>query len=72
MNTSTYEKLSRKWRTEAEVIARRGVFGDVGSLLKSVADELDGAIEAPDDELLTLDEAVEERGPLRRGSLGWP
>ena len=66
MNTSTYEKLSRKWRTEAEVIARRGVFGDVGSLLKSVADELDGAIEAHDDELLTLDEAVEESGYTRR------
>ena len=34
MNTGTFSALSLKWREEAEVVSRHGVFGDVGSLLE--------------------------------------
>ena len=66
MNTGTFSALSLKWREEAEVVSRHGVFGDVGSLLESFAAELDGAIRKHVDELLTIEEAVEESGYSRR------
>ena len=61
MNLSPLRTLAASWRSEAELLRRRGI-GDLAHMVESYALELDEALEGLENEALTLGEAAEESG----------
>lgn len=57
--------LAAEWRERAELLARHGA-GEAAATLRTVADELEGTVQAAEDKILTLAEAVEESGYSER------
>ncbi len=61
MNLSPLHSLVTGWRSEAELLRRRGI-GDLAQMADSYALELQEALEGLENEPLTLGEAAEESG----------